>query len=291
MPLFSSTFRSLRSFRPLALLCAGVVVLGLPAAAWGDPETDRRIERAARSSYNFRAVLDQGLEVKSEEGVVTLRGVVRDPQQKALAEATVRELPGVQSVKNELEAAAPLHERADGWIKLKIRSLLFLRSEVSGRHTDVEVHEGVVTLSGVAESDEQRDLTEALARGVQGVRDVRNELQIGGVVRDDPLPAGTPAPAQPLAEVAPSSAPMPPVASLAPAAAVDDDLLAVHVSHALAEEGAGDVGRTQVESRRGQVLIRGLARSEQEKARASQLARGVPGVAAVINEMSVGAAE
>lgn len=284
MPLFSARLRFVRTGPSLAVLGVVVAGLGFPAPAWGDEQLDRKIEQAARSSYNFRAVIDRSVEVKAEDGVVSLRGIVRDPQQKALAESTVRELPGVLSVKNELEAAAPLHERADGWIALKIRSLLFLRPEVSGRHTDIEVHDGVVTLSGVAVNATQRDLTEALARGVQGVRDVRNELRVGHSAVRDPGRAG-PEPEQPLA-AAPAAGER---ATEAPP--VDDALLAVRVKHTLVEEGLGEAERTQVESKDGAVVIRGLVRSEREKSRVSRLAGSVPGVAAVSNEMSIGAAE
>src|SRR5687768_7485740 len=98
----------------------------LPLALLADPATDRKIEDAAASSYNFRTVLEKQVSVKAEEGVVTLSGTVLDQDQKALAEETARGLPGVREVNNQLEVATKGAERSDGWIALKIRSVLLL---------------------------------------------------------------------------------------------------------------------------------------------------------------------
>ncbi|HYD84616.1 MAG TPA: BON domain-containing protein, partial [Opitutus sp.] len=122
----SSTFLASRPAASLALRLAcicGFALLALPGSALADAETDRKIERAAQSSYNFRAILNNQVQVEANDGIVTLTGVVRDQQQKSLAEVTVRELPGVISVENKLETSSPMHERADGWIALKINGL------------------------------------------------------------------------------------------------------------------------------------------------------------------------
>ena len=112
----SSTFLASRPAASLALRLAcicGFALLALPGSALADAETDRKIERAAQSSYNFRAILNNQVQVAANDGIVTLTGVVRDQQQKSLAEVTVRELPGVISVENKLETSSPMHERAD----------------------------------------------------------------------------------------------------------------------------------------------------------------------------------
>jgi osmotically-inducible protein OsmY len=291
----SSTFHASRPAASLALRLAcicGFALLALPGSALADVETDRKIERAAQSSYNFRAILNNQVQVAANDGSVTLTGVVRDQQQKSLAEVTVRELPGVISVENKLETSSPMHERADGWIALKINGLLFLRSQVSARQTDVTVQDGIVTLRGIAETPEQKLLTESIASGVEGVKSVRNEMQVRHATEraTDTLADDAPAQQQQLPHEAASAA-APSAASPVSAAPIDDRLLAVRVKHTLVEGGARDGLEAQIESRQGRVVIRGLARSESEKATISQLARSVPGVAAVANEMNVGASE
>lgn len=149
----------------------------MPVALWGAETLDHHVEEAARRSHNLRVVLQQRVEVRSEDGVVELKGTVQDLQQKALAEETVRVLPGVRGVENKLDVQLPGRERGDGWLELKIRGILLLRSDVP-RTARVNVSEGVVTLTGVVEDEKQRELAAALARNVEGVKDVRNELRV-----------------------------------------------------------------------------------------------------------------
>jgi osmotically-inducible protein OsmY len=147
-----------------------------PPGLLADMETDRRIEDAAASSYNFRTVLEKQVTVKAESGVVTLTGVALDQAQKALAEETVRCIPGVVGVNNQLKLVSIGPGRSDGWIALKIRSLLLLRSDVSAKETDVSVRDGNVFLAGSAESVAQKELTESYAREVEGVNSVTNTM-------------------------------------------------------------------------------------------------------------------
>jgi len=187
----SGEVKSIPLPRPLLLLAwVAIAALLAAGAARADPETDRKIEDAARESYNFKAVLKKQVVVHAEEGVVTLNGTVHDRQQRTLAEETVRNLPGVVSVNNELEVASPEHERGDGWIALKIRGILLVRANVSAAQTDVVVRDGVVTLTGTVDDERQKELTAAYARSVQGVKEVRNRLQVrsgNGELPPDPV--------------------------------------------------------------------------------------------------------
>ena len=76
-----------------------LILIASPLALFGLPETDRKIEAAAKSSYNYRTVLEDNVKVKAKDGVVTLSGTVIDKDDKSLAEDTVESLPGVTSVK------------------------------------------------------------------------------------------------------------------------------------------------------------------------------------------------
>lgn len=78
---------------------------------------------------------------------------------------------------NELDAPS-VRERGDGWLELKIRAKLVLESAVNLRGTRVSVSDGIVTLAGITETDTQRSLIEVIARNVEGVKDVRNELRV-----------------------------------------------------------------------------------------------------------------
>lgn len=249
-------------------LMAALLLVLSPTAVLGDPETDRKIENAAASSYNFRTVLDNQVKAEAEDGVVTLSGTVLDRHQKSLAEDTVRSLPGVIEVRNHLDVSAPGQERSDGWIALKIRSILMLRTNVSATNTDVTVRDGVVTLEGVAESDAQKELTETYARGVEGVRSVRNEITLM-----EPGEARRLADARTVGE------------------RIDDSSITAQVKYALLTHDATSALKTNVDTRDGAVRIRGTARSEAEKKLVTDLARAVRGVASVSNDMAVSASE
>jgi len=83
-------------------LSALLLVLASPLLVCASPETDRKIEDAAKASYNYRTVLEDHVSVRARDGVVTLTGIVQDKDDKALAGDTVENLPGVTSVNNEI---------------------------------------------------------------------------------------------------------------------------------------------------------------------------------------------
>src|SRR5512146_3002767 len=111
-------------------------------------DTDRKIEDAAKASYNYRVVLDNHVTVKADEGVVTLTGVVADKDLKSVAEDTVSNLPGVVRVDNRITVDPALQEHSDAWIAWKIHYQLLVHADVSYRDTKVDVKDGVVTLTG-----------------------------------------------------------------------------------------------------------------------------------------------
>src|SRR5271165_4586630 len=98
-----------------------------PIALHASSGTDRKIEDATKASYNFRTVLEDRVSVKSADGVVTLSGTVSDKDDKALAEDTVENLPGVVSVNNQIVVKSDYPEHSDAWIALKIKSTLLMK--------------------------------------------------------------------------------------------------------------------------------------------------------------------
>ena len=68
--------------------------------------------------------------------------------------------------------------RSDSWVALKTKLALVSNSPTSGYETDVDVKEGVVTLTGKVDSNEAKTEAEQVARKVEGVRNVNNQLQV-----------------------------------------------------------------------------------------------------------------
>jgi osmotically-inducible protein OsmY len=229
-----------------------------PAALLASSDTDQKIERTARDSYTYRTVLGGRVEAHAVDGVVTLTGTVDDSGQRDLAAQTAADLPGVERVVNHVSVAPGAKEHSDSWIAVEIRASLLMHSGVSAASTHVEVNDGVVTLTGGAESAGQKDLTEYYARQVDGVRDVRNEMAVGG-----------------------------PTARQAMTEAMDDGSITAELKIELASHRATSALYTRVETTQGVVMIRGEARSPAEKAFVTRLAEGIRGVRSVDNRMVV----
>jgi len=69
----------------------------------------------------------------------------------------------------------------DGWITTKIKSEFAMDNLVRLEAIHVNTDNGVVHLSGVAKSQAEANRAIDIARGVKGVRSVRNEMQVQGV--------------------------------------------------------------------------------------------------------------
>ncbi len=240
------------------LLALGLAAI-LPVALLANAETDRKIEAAAKASYNYHTVLKDSVDVTAAAGVVTLTGRVSDQDLKKLAEDTVSDLPGVLRVDNRITVTPPAPEYSDDWITLKINTRLLLTAQVSAVNTEVTVKNGVVTLAGTAESSAQKELTENYVRDIKGVKDVINNLVV----------AVKPASTRTVGEV------------------MDDASITAQVKYALLTNRATSALKTRVSTLDGMVMIEGAAANEAEKTLVSRLAGAVHGVKSVSNRMTI----
>jgi len=143
-------------------------------------DTDDRIESAAKKSHVFTTYLkNDSIKTESKNGMVTLTGTVSEASHKSLAENTVESLPGVRSVDNQLKikGESPA-EHSDAWLGTKVKTTLLFHRNVRATKTDVNVTDGVVTLSGEAANQAQKELTTEYAKDVEGVKEVMNEMTI-----------------------------------------------------------------------------------------------------------------
>jgi hyperosmotically inducible periplasmic protein len=232
-----------------------------PAVMFANSQ-DSQIEDAAKASYNFHAVLMDHVKAHSDNGVVTLTGRVEDRDQKALAEDTVRNLPGVVSVVDKIRVESEPAEHSDAWIALKIRSSLLVHANVSAADTKVDVTNGTVLLTGTVENSAQKDLTEAYAKDIEGVQSVNNQL----VIKDNPSAVDT---------------------SSSASVTMDDASITSQVKYSLLTHRSTSALKTKVTTKDGVVMISGDAASDAEKDLVSKLASSIRGVRSVDNEMVV----
>src|ERR1035437_2333954 len=169
----------MKSTYSLALLAATSALL-VTSASLRASDTDSRIESSAAKSYVFKTYLkDDSIKTVSKNGAVTLTGTVAEASHKSLAENTVESLPGVKSVDNQLKIKGENPaEHSDTWIGMKVKAVLLFHRNVRATKTDVNVKDGVVTLSGEASSLAQKELTTEYAKDIDNVKEVKNEMTI-----------------------------------------------------------------------------------------------------------------
>ncbi len=246
---------------PLALAVAlgALLVTSPPLRA---SETDDRIESSARQSYVFKTYLkDDAIRTQSKNGVVTLTGTVAETSHRSLAENTVESLPGVSLVDNQLKVKGESPaEHSDGWIGTKVKSTLLFHRNVRATKTDVNVTDGVVTLSGEASSLAQKELTTEYAEDVEGVKSVKNEMTI----------AKTPAPpSETLSEK------------------IDDASITAQIKSSLLSHRSTSAVKTKVSTTEGVVTVSGIAKNAAEKSLVTKLVNDINGVTSVINNMTI----
>lgn len=92
-----------------------------------------------------------------------------------LAASTV----SAQTSINELQG-----EARDAWIAGQANAMLALSEHASAFVIDVDVESGNVKLTGVVDSDVNKELAGELVRGVEGVSEIDNNLEVAPAQRD-----------------------------------------------------------------------------------------------------------
>lgn len=130
-----------------------------------------RAEVAAELSWEPR-VDSEDITVSVEGGRVTLRGTVTSFRQKREADNAARRVYGVSAISNFLEVLIPDQDRrADADVRADVGQALALNDHIPAT-VQAGVEAGLVTLSGVAAWQFQRDEAELACAAVPGVMGV-----------------------------------------------------------------------------------------------------------------------
>jgi hyperosmotically inducible periplasmic protein len=81
-------------------------------------------------------------------------------------------------------------EAKDAWITGKLEAVYALNRHLEGYAIDTDTQAGVVHLTGNVESDIDRDLAGELAKGIDGVVSVDNDLKVGSGSRKTAASSG-----------------------------------------------------------------------------------------------------
>lgn len=243
----------------LAAVVSTILISSSPLRA---ADTDSRIESSAAKSYVFKTYLkDDSIKTDSKNGVVTLTGTVANASHKSMAEDTVANLPGVNSVDNQLVVSgAQPAEHSDTWITMKVKTALLFHRNVSATGTTVYTKDGIVTLQGEASSMAQKELTTEYAKDIDNVKSVNNEMTI----------AATP--------VAPDAT---------TGDKIDDASITAEVKSSLLSHRSTSALHTTVSTTDGVVTLSGVAKNDAEKSLVTKLATDINGVTNVINNMTI----
>jgi osmotically-inducible protein OsmY len=116
------------------------------------------------------------------DGNVILTGTADNPAQKDLTEAYTKDIDGVKSVKNDLVVTNRVTGESvgetidDASITSQVKFALLSHKSTSALKTKVVTTDGVVRLTGEANSDAEKSLVTKLATDVRGVKSVTNDV-------------------------------------------------------------------------------------------------------------------
>jgi hyperosmotically inducible periplasmic protein len=147
---------------------------------------------------------------------------------------------------------------SDTWITSKAKIALFADDRVKGRDVSVETMNGEMFLRGKVESEEAKGAAAEVARGIDGVKNVKNDLQV-----------------------------VPP--SMRKAVTADDKAITRSVESRFSKDP--ELKKIDVRTDAGVVVLSGQVASIAVAARASEMAHKVDGVKAVKNELRVSQAK
>lgn len=144
----------------------------------------------------------------------------------------------------------------DAALTAKVKAALIEDPVTKAGDINVETFRGVVQLGGFVDDAQQRSRATEVARGVDGVTEVRNDLRVSE-------------PQQSAGRV------------------VDDVTINTSVKARLVEDETTKAHQINVETQRGVVQLSGFVDSQEQKQRAGELAQAVDGVSSVRNDLEI----
>jgi osmotically-inducible protein OsmY len=142
--------------------------------------SDHPLERAVMQALagNSRVHPDE-IAVEVLDGQVILRGTVGSPAQRAEAVVTAGAVPGIRTVDDQLDVRLlDVDRRADADTEAAVIAALIADDELHADDIAVDARDGLVTLRGFVEVQDQRDRAERDALQVGGVAQVVNRMEV-----------------------------------------------------------------------------------------------------------------
>ena len=130
-----------------------------------------------------KAIKSTDISVTTNSGVVTLSGLVASQSEAEQAVAAATKVEGVKSVSDKLHTKDKSEQSVKGYAgdsatTASVKAKLLADDIVPSRNVKVETTEGVVQLSGSVKDQAQSDRAESVAKTVDGVKSVKNDLKV-----------------------------------------------------------------------------------------------------------------
>ncbi|MFZ0888089.1 MAG: BON domain-containing protein [Candidatus Binataceae bacterium] len=241
-----------------------------------DDDLKLRVEQALQADPSLKS---SDIAVESvNHGVVLLGGMAKTLSAHLRAAEVAAAVPGVRGITSEIQSPESLADAeiwreptphqprkgygvwdtaSDIWITSDVRMRLLADTRLPGLEIDLDSWDGVVTLFGIVSSQDAKAAAEADALKVNGVKRVVNELQVVARAKQQAVNAS------------------------------DDDLQR-GVRRALDEHEFRGVG---LEVRNGVARLTGTVPTGARNLEAAVVARSIPGVRAVEDDLRLRAAE
>ncbi|WP_298916672.1 BON domain-containing protein [uncultured Algimonas sp.] len=154
-----------------------------------DVNAGRAVQARLKRAYDYEL---GGVDVEVSEGVVLLSGNVPRQEDRIEAARIAWSAPEIRQVGNEIlirDQQGFVRNAKDGVLEKSVRARLLADKYVKGRNYNVETHEGIVYLLGVARDERELDRAARIAALTRGTREVISYVRVAeasGVVVDDP---------------------------------------------------------------------------------------------------------
>lgn len=170
--------------------CAPAVIGAGATGAYKAGSDERSVGRmwddsAITTKINAELVKDpltkaRKIDVDTLQGEVILTGVVETQEASKRAVEIARQVPGVKRVKNNLQVGSKSFGRAidDKVIGSKIKGKLLKEPGIRSLNIDVDVDNGVVSLTGAVDSQDQKDRVMETARTTSGTVNVIDNIKV-----------------------------------------------------------------------------------------------------------------
>ena len=158
-------------------------------------------------------------------------------------------------------------KQSDTWLEAKLITTIALNRELSIFDVSADVTNAVATLSGQVDSDVRKDLAYEIAKSINGIRDVKNNIQVERDLASNRTDSNSDRTSFGQS-----------IEDLTTTASIKSQYLTNANVHGLAID---------VDTKRDRVTLSGKVTSSVEKELAEQIARNTSGVKDVTNNLSV----